>query len=382
MCESKIHKRQKSQDFYAKIALFKILRITMIVRIPATSANLGPGFDSLGLALSLYNDFQIKPSILQSIKIKGEGEGIPKLIKDNNFIKIFKETCEAIESGEMSDFHKKDSAKDLGDSNKSTKDSQPLSANLKNTKTTKATNFKINPANPKVANPQAPKPNFLQKNFSFYLENRIPISRGLGSSSAVIVGAIVSAFQMLGAKYTKDMIINRALKYEKHPDNITPAVNGGFNVAMLKNNRVFYIKTKISSDIKAVVVIPNKPISTRHSRKAIPRQIALQDAIFNLSRASMIASIFAQKRWQLLKVVGDDKIHQDLRMGLLPALFSVRKEAMKNGALMSVLSGSGSTFLNICYRDDAPKIASTLAKKFGEFRVLELEFDNNGISIL
>ena len=107
----------------------------MIVRIPATSANLGPGFDSLGLALSLYNDFQIKPSILQSIKIKGEGEGIPKLIKDNNFIKIFKETCEAIESGEMSDLHKKDS----GDSNKNTKYSQPLSTNLKNTKTPKAT---------------------------------------------------------------------------------------------------------------------------------------------------------------------------------------------------------------------------------------------------
>lgn len=323
----------------------------MIVRIPATSANLGPGFDSLGLALSLYNDFQIKPSILQTIKIKGEGEGIPKLIKDNNFIKIFKETFCAIQGGDLDDL-KLDNATDIADTKPILKD--------------------INP----------PKSNFLQKNFSFYLENHIPISRGLGSSSAVIVGAIVSAYQMLGIKYTKDMIINRALKYEKHPDNITPAVNGGFNVAMLKNNRVFYIKSKISNDIKAVVVIPNKPISTRHSRKAIPRQIPLQDAVFNISRASMIASIFAQKRWQLLKVVGDDKIHQDLRMGLLPALFSVRKEAMKNGALMSVLSGSGSTFLNICYRDDAPKLADILAKKFSKFRVLELEFDNNGISIL
>ena len=328
----------------------------MIVRIPATSANLGPGFDSLGLALSLYNDFQVKPSILQSIKIKGEGEGIPKLIKDNNFIKIFKETCESIESGDLSQNTRKNCA------------------NLPK----KSTNQIINPKD----SPKPPKANFLQKNFSFYLENQIPISRGLGSSSAVIVGAIVSAFQILGIKYTKDMIINRALKYEKHPDNITPAVNGGFNVAMLKNNRVFFVKTRIASDIKAVVVIPNKPISTKHSRRAIPRQIALQDAVFNLSRASMIASIFAQKRWQLLKVVGDDKIHQDLRMGLFPALFSVRKEAMKNGALMSVLSGSGSSFLNICYRDDAPKIAGILAKKFSEFRVLDLEFDNNGISIL
>lgn len=325
----------------------------MIVRIPATSANLGPGFDSLGLALCLYNDFQIKPSILQSIKIKGEGEGIPKLIKDNNFIKIFKETCDFLQNGDSS-------------ANPTNRTAKPkVAVDSKDSKPTKP-----------------PKANILQKNFSYYLENHIPISRGLGSSSAVIVGAIVCAYQMLGIKYTKDIIINKALKYEKHPDNITPAVNGGFNVAMLKNNRVFYVKTKISSDIKAVVVIPNKPISTSHSRRAIPKTLPLQDAVFNLSRASMIASIFAQKRWNLLKVVGEDKIHQDLRMGLFPALFSVRKEAMKNGALMSVLSGSGSSFLNICYRDDAPKVATALAKKFSEFRVLELEFDNNGISIL
>lgn len=293
----------------------------MIVRIPATSANLGPGFDSLGLALQLYNDFQITPSILQSIKIQGEGEGVPKLLKENNFIKIFKEVGASLTNAESA-------------------------------------------------------------NYSFLLQNNIPISRGLGSSSAAIVGAIVGAYQALGVKYTKDIIINRALKYERHPDNITPAVNGGFNVSMLKNNRVFYIKTKISSDIKAVVVIPNKPISTKHSRKSIPKQIPLNDAVFNLSRASMIASIFANKRWHLLKFVGDDKIHQDLRMNLFPALFSVRKEAMKNGALMSVLSGSGSSFISICYRDDSARIASALAKKFVDFRVLDLEFDNNGISIL
>lgn len=293
----------------------------MIVRIPATSANLGPGFDSLGLALQLYNDFQITPSILQSIKIQGEGEGVPKLLRENNFIKIFKEVGASLINAESA-------------------------------------------------------------NYSFLLQNNIPISRGLGSSSAAIVGAIVGAYQALGVKYTKDIIINRALKYERHPDNITPAVNGGFNVSMLKNNRVFYIKTKISSDIKAVVVIPNKPISTKHSRKSIPKQIPLNDAVFNLSRASMIASIFANKRWHLLKFVGDDKIHQDLRMNLFPALFSVRKEAMKNGALMSVLSGSGSSFISICYRDDSARIASALAKKFVDFRVLDLEFDNNGTSIL
>ena len=106
----------------------------MIVRIPATSANLGPGFDSLGLALALYNDFQVKPSILQSIKIKGEGEGIPKLIKDNNFIKIFKETCESIESGD-------------------------LAQNAPKKATNQPKNLGANPLNLKFANPKdSPKP--------------------------------------------------------------------------------------------------------------------------------------------------------------------------------------------------------------------------------
>ncbi len=292
----------------------------MIVRIPATSANLGPGFDTLGLSLCLYNDFKVTPSIVQSIKIKGEGEGVPKLIKNNNFIKIFKEVYENL-GGE-------------------------------------------------------------EKYFSFYLENNIPISRGLGSSSAVIIGAITCAYEMSGISYTKDLILNKAIKYENHPDNITPACNGGFNISMVKNGRVYYIRHKISDEIKAVVVIPNKPMSTKYSRKVLPKQYAASDAIFNISRASMISGIFLKKRWNLLKAASEDKIHQDKRMALFPILFAVRKEALKHGALMSVLSGSGSTFLNICYREDSAKLASALSDKFKHFRVLELEFDNNGVSIL
>ncbi|RDU57598.1 homoserine kinase [Helicobacter sp. MIT 99-5507] len=291
----------------------------MIVRVPATSANLGPGFDTLGLSLSLYNRFEISPSIVQSIKIDGEGSNIPKLLKDNSFIKIFKEIYYEL-GGDV-------------------------------------------------------------KDFTFHLKNEIPISRGLGSSSAVVVGAIISAYEILKVSYTRDLILSKAIKYEKHPDNITPAVNGGFNIAMIKNSKVFYIRHKIPNDIKAVVVIPNKAISTRYSRRALPKQYSLNDAVFNISRSSMLAGIFLSKRWNLLKIAGEDKIHQDKRMALLPALFAVRKEALKRGALMSVLSGSGSTFLNICYRDDAPNLAKSLSNKFREFRVLELEFDNIGFNI-
>lgn len=291
----------------------------MLVRIPATSANLGPGFDSLGLALRLYNTFNIVESPISAIKIKGEGENNPKLVKDNNFVKIFNNIYEEF-SGERA-------------------------------------------------------------NFAFSLENNIPISRGLGSSSAVIIGAIVAAFEALKIKYTKEMVLSRAISYEKHPDNITPALNGGFCVAITRANRVFYTKTRISDEIRAVVVIPNRAMSTRLSRKNIPHEIPLQDAVFNLSRAAMIASIFGQKRWNMLKVAAEDKIHQDRRMALYPVLFSIRKEALKSGALMSVLSGSGSSFLSICLREDSAKIAANLAQRFSDFRVLELDFDNDGASI-
>lgn len=255
----------------------------------------------------------------ENVFIKGEGANIPKLIKDNNFVRVFKEIYRELGGEEM--------------------------------------------------------------NFDFHLENNIPISRGLGSSSAVIIGAIVSAYEFLKIPYSRDIILSKAIKFERHPDNITPACNGGFNISLVKNNRVFYIRSKIPDDIKAVVVIPNKPISTRYSRKTLPKQYSSAETMFNISRSSMLSGIFLSKKWKLLRIASEDKIHQDKRMALFPVLFTIRKESLRQGALMSVLSGSGSSFLNICYRDDAGRLAKFLSNKYPDFRVLELEFDNNGISI-
>lgn len=290
----------------------------MLIRVPATSANLGPGFDTLGLALNLYNYFEVKRDSKHSLKLTGEGSNIPKLIQNNNFVKIFKNTY--IE---------------LGGS-----------------------------------------PN---DNFAFNLNNKIPISRGLGSSSAVIIGAISCAYKMLNKPFKRDLILKQALKYESHPDNITPACNGGFNVALVKKKKVFYTKTTIPDEIKAVVVIPNKPISTKHARKALPKQYPACDVVLNLALSSMLTSIFMSRRWNLLQIANEDRLHQDKRMALYPILFDVRKEAHKNGALMSVLSGSGSTFLNICYKDDVNKLNNALSNKFPNFCILNLDFDNTGV---
>lgn len=289
------------------------------ISVPATSANLGPGFDCLGLSLDFRNYFSVEVSDKQTINISGEGEKFGKLKADNIFVKIFLD-------------------------------------NLKK--------FKIE-----------------QNKFAFRFENQIPISRGLGSSSAVISAAIAGAYFFKYQKIDKQEILDLALSYENHPDNITPAIFGGFNAAVLENNKVVHLKQEISNEIRAVVVIPSRAISTKRSRQTLPKKYSSMDSIYNLSRSSLMCMAFMQKRWDILRIVSKDKFHQYCRMKQYPILFTVQKVALENGALMSTLSGSGSSFLNVCLKDDAAKIAQILQSRFPNFKILDVGFDNQGLRL-
>lgn len=291
----------------------------MIISVPATSANLGPGFDSLGLAVDLRNRVEFHPSKFFSVGIKGEGENNPNLRGNNLFVSIFNEHYSRL--------------------------------------TKKNQNFK----------------------FTFY--NEIPMSRGLGSSSAVIVSAIASAHEAAEIKVSKRRILNHALVYESHPDNITPAVMGGFNVATVEKGKVFSQKKHLPDYIKAVVVIPNKPISTAKARLLLPKSYSKENAIYNLSHTALSVAAFYNEDWEILKLASQDRFHQKLRMKTLPELFNVQKIAYESGALMSTLSGSGSTFFSMVYDKDAEAVASKLSQKFPEFAVKILNFDNDGLII-
>ena len=291
----------------------------MIISVPATSANLGPGFDTLGLSLNLRNYVDLKPSNIFSVSIKGEGEKNPRLKGNNMFVNIFYEHYKSI-TGE-------------------------------------------------------------RDNFRFIFNNSVPLSRGLGSSSAVIVSAITAAYEAAGVRITKRKLLNHALAYEPHPDNITPAIMGGFNTAVVEKNKVYSQKKSIPSYLKAVVVIPNKPISTAKSRTILPKSYSKESAIYNLSRSSLMVSAFFNENWELLRIASRDRFHQKARMKTLPELFAVQKLAIDNGALMSTLSGSGSTFFNMVYAEDANKLAQKLRNRFGDFRVMELDFDNDGVVV-
>lgn len=291
----------------------------MKVSVPATSANLGPGFDTLGLALKVKNQVIIKPAKFHSVSLKGEGANNP-ILKDNNmFIAIF------------NDFYN----------------------NISNKK----------------------------RSFRFEFVNEIPLSRGLGSSSAVIVSAIASAYAIEGIELDKQKLLNLALAYESHPDNITPAVMGGFTVATVKDNEVQYIKKNIPKSLSAVVVVPNRPISTQLSRKTLPFKYSKEDAIFNLSHSSLLTAAFMTENWDMLRDASMDKFHQKYRMKQMPELFEVQKTALKNGALMSTLSGSGSTLFSMCHFEDAKKIETVLREKFPHFKVFISGFDNTGVRV-
>ncbi len=291
----------------------------MIVTVPATSANLGPGFDTLGLALNLKNKVIIKPAKFTSVSLKGEGANNPKLKNNNMFVNTFNDFYENIS-------HKK-------------------------------------------------------QNFRFEFINEIPMSRGLGSSSAVIISAIASAYAIEDMKLDKQKLLNLALSYESHPDNITPAVMGGFTVATVQDHEVNFLKKDLPKSLKAIVVIPNRPISTQLSRKTLPFKYTKEDTISNISHSSLLTAAFFSENWKMLREASRDRVHQYYRMKQMPELFAVQKIALRSGALMSTLSGSGSTFFSIVYENDAKRVVDKLRENFPHFKIFSCDFDNNGVQV-
>ncbi|HIP62403.1 MAG TPA: homoserine kinase [Sulfurovum sp.] len=289
----------------------------MQITVPATSANLGPGFDTLGLSIDLRNEITIKPSRFLSVSTSGEGSDSPKIKKNSLFLSIFNKHYRRL-------------------------------GGKHNT-------------------------------FRFEFINRIPISRGMGSSSAVIVAAITAAHVVSDTKFNKRGILNLALKHEHHPDNITPCVMGGFNVACLEGNRVFSKKHRLPSYLRAVLVVPDRTISTSRSRHVLPKVYTKEELVYSLSRAAYMTALFMSESWDQLRVASKDKIHQDRRMRMMPELIQVQKLSLEKGALMSTLSGSGSTFFSLCYDGDAEQIATALQEKFPHFRVFTKALDNHGV---
>ena len=291
------------------------------VRVPATSANMGPGFDCMGIAVNLYNTFGFK-EIEEGLKFSGMPE---EFCNEDNVIYTAMKKC--FEKG-----------------------------------------------------------NYKYKGLEINILNQdIPISRGLGSSSSCIVGGLIGANEIMGGKFSRDEIFEMAVEIEGHPDNVAPAVLGGMVVAIKEGDRFYYDKVKVKDDLKFVPIIPNFRLSTKEAREVLPTSLSMQDGVYNVGRAALMVSAFNNGNYELLKYACKDAFHENYRSKLIMGFDDVKNESYKNGALASFLSGAGPTIMSIISSEEKnfkDNIKKYLNDKSFCWDVHELSIDNEGAIII
>lgn len=292
------------------------------LQIPATSANLGAGFDALGLALSFYNTAEMEENDVIDIKSL-DGTVIPE--DEKNLIYV--------------------SVKDLYDVC-----GKPL------------------------------------KGLTLRQTNAIPMARGLGSSSACIIAGLVGANKMLGDPLTKDDLVDLAAQIEGHPDNTAPALLGGIVTAVFDGRKVHWVKQEVYTRLKFVAIIPDFELKTEKARACLPKEISHRDAVYNLSRAALFSASLLIGKFENLKTAVDDRLHQPYRMELIPNVREVFDIAYTHGAYAVYISGAGPTVMAIADESNtyfAGKLQFSLENAgLGNWKVHELTIDNEGTKIL
>ncbi len=290
------------------------------VRVPATSANLGPGFDCFGLALPIYNTITIEETVLP-----GSGIEINIIANSNDAGSSF---IEDIPRDENNLAYK---AIEL----------------LYNSIGQEPSELKIN------------------------IQTEIPITRGLGSSASVIVGALLAANKLHGFPADETALISIATEVEGHPDNVTPAIVGGVVFSSLEEDgSVIYRKLKWPQEWDLTVCIPDFELSTSISRSVIPKEIPLHDAVYNLKHSAMLIHAIETADEEFMVRALNDKIHQPYRIKLIPGMTEIM-DKLKNeqGILGCVLSGAGPTLLVISKNYNTEKIKSSVKEIWDGFGI-------------
>jgi len=251
------------------------------VQVPATTANLGPGFDCLGLALTIYNEVTIELADENRVTVRGEGEQ-ELAAQPENLV------SRAIET------YFRQSGRRL----------------------------------PKI---------------HLSLHNCIPLSRGLGSSSAAIVGGLVACNALLSGAMSHTEILRIATRLEGHPDNVAAALHGGLTVVIVDGEVPYCLRVPTPENLSAVLFIPEFPIPTSTARKVLPQQYKRSDAVYNIGRAAALVTAIATGQLDYLKMATDDRLHQPFRQRIFPAMADLFSAALDAGALGAFLSGAGST---------------------------------------
>ncbi|MBE6401124.1 MAG: homoserine kinase [Verrucomicrobia bacterium] len=291
------------------------------ISVPATSANVGPGFDMMGLAFDMFNRFTFETG--------GDGLSItgcePQFASAENNL-VYKTLEKTLQSY-----------------------GRPVPA------------------------------------MNIHFDTDLPLCSGLGSSSTCIVAGIMAANQIGGLNFDKGEILRIASLIEGHPDNVAPAILGGFVAAIIENDFVYWHEYSISDKLSFYALMPDVRVSTEEARKILPKSYSLSDCIYNLSRVPLLVEGLEKADEQLIRAGCKDRLHQSYRLSLIPEgdkVFNYVKES--DNAVTTYVSGAGPTIVAIVVNDDdsfGKEIADYCDTLSLNWRVRKMHVNHRGASI-
>ena len=273
------------------------------VRVPASSANLGPGFDALGVALSIYLDCRFRPAERLAIQVRGRDAALISTGEDN----LIWQTALAM-------------ARDLG---------------------------------------AALEPIELE------IDNAIPIGKGLGSSAAALTAGVVIADQLLGLHWKAHRILDEAARIEGHPDNVAASVLGSIVASAETGGAVRAVKLPMPERYNIAVVVPDFELPTSTARSVLPPSYSRQDVIFNIQRAALLMAALATGSTSAFPTALEDRMHQPYRASLVPGLEEILK-LRAPGLLGCTLSGAGPSVL-VFYERGCEQVCDLVRQIFGMY---------------
>lgn len=296
------------------------MKRTVFVSVPASSGNVGVGFDVLGLALSLRNELTVRVTGTTVVEMRVRGEGAGSLPADHR---------------------------------------NPVLSTMR---------WLFRRAGRRIPG------------LDITCLNRIPLARGLGSSSTAYLAALLAANRLMGDPYSDEEILGFATTFEGHPDNVAPALHGGLRASALIAGKVISVALPVPR-CALVAAIPDFKLATSKARAALPAKVPLADAVFNLSAVALLPHALSSNEGLLSGLLAD-RLHEPYRARLIPGFQKVRAAAVRSGAYAMTLSGAGPTLLSFVPRGRQARVATAMKRAFASSGVscttMELTVDRRG----
>jgi len=249
--------------------------------VPATTANMGPGFDVMGMALGMFNRFRVDLSDQDTVAC-APGQSIPD-VQEHILLRICHDICARL--------------------------GHPV------------------------------------QGLALWQDCPIPLARGLGSSATCVVAAVMAAYAICDVPLDLDTAVNEATRWEGHPDNVAPALLGGIVLCATEAEHVRYLRFDAPAHLWTVALVPPYSLSTQQARAALPILVSLEDAVFNASRSALLTAALMSGDLSLLPIAMQDRLHQPYRQHFIPEWMDIVENAYTAGALAVTLSGAGPTLM-------------------------------------